>query len=122
MIVGPHIFAGSPVNRSNIARTFFASSRRCGMGRASMKSSTETSVALVLISAICRPPLVAAVDPAHRMGSVQRRDRGNHRVAAATIDDSLGEVVLRIVEGGAGRVMRGQPKDDRWLPARLGEI
>src|SRR5262245_61207612 len=52
MIVGPHIFGGSPVSRSYIASSASASARRTGSGRAAMKSGTATSVALVLISAM----------------------------------------------------------------------
>ena len=54
-MLGPHIRAGSPDTRSSIARTFFASSRRCGSGTASKKSSTLTSVGLVLVSAMSAP-------------------------------------------------------------------
>src|SRR4051794_23043770 len=121
MMVGPHIRAGSPVTRSNIVRTVFASSRRWGLSIAPMKSSTETSVAFVLISAMA-PPLMAAIGPAHRVGAVQRRDRRDHHIAGPHIADTLREIMRRVVERGAGRVMGGHPEGNRRPTARLGKI
>src|SRR5262245_5302598 len=124
-MVGPHMRAGSPVIRSIIVRTFLASSRRCGSGTRSMKSSTLTSVALVLSSAIGLPFLTGSappIGPAHRLTAVQRRDRRDQRVAVATIADALREIMRRILEGRAGAVGGYEPESHRTLPARAGQI
>src|SRR4029453_1686865 len=125
MMVGPHIRAGLPDTRSIMARTFFASSRRCGSGTASIKSSTLTSVGFVFRSAIpCpfRDPLPALVGPADRVAAIPRRDRRDQAVAVATIQDSLREIMRHVLESGAGAVRCGQPEPDGRTAARARPI
>src|SRR5688572_21147430 len=73
-MVGPHIFGFSPVSRSIIAATSFASARRLGLGTESRKAPTSASVGWVLFAAIS-PPLPRARRELHPYCAEPRRRR-----------------------------------------------
>src|SRR5688572_15595920 len=72
-MLGPHSTGGSPLSRSIIAQSSFASARRFGSGTASRKAPTSALVGFVLFSAIAAPLLDPGQPPPDRGQRLARR-------------------------------------------------